>query len=141
MNAKILFCLKRLPSMTRDEFQAYWRDVHAPMVAQRAKLLGIQRYVQSHTLDDASFASISNSRGGHPAFDGVAEIWFSEPTRGTPQERRRANQELLEDERRFIDLSSSPIFLARDSAVVDDMVAHSRVVQVTASPPAGSRSS
>lgn len=119
---KIIFCLKRLPTMTRAEFQDYWRNVHAPLVAKRAPLLGIRRYVQAHTLDDATFVRLSQSRGGHPPFDGVAEIWFSDTPEGTLEERRAASQELLADEQRFIDLSASPIFSTQENEVLLEFV-------------------
>lgn len=94
--------------MSRVEFQAYWRDVHAPLVAQRARVLGIHRYVQCHTMDDSAFAKFAQARGQSVPFDGVAEIWRSDCMEGSLQERKRAAQDLLEDERRFIDLSESP---------------------------------
>ena len=116
---KIVFCLKRHPSMTRAEFQDYWRHKHAPLVMARAKLLGIMRYVQSHTVDDAIFARASAARGGHPPFDGVAELWYGNaPQHGTPEERRQAAQELLDDERKFIDLTASPLFITEEHEII-----------------------
>ena len=115
---KIVFCLKRLPGMSREQFQHYWKNVHAPLVHERAKLLGIDRYVQSHTLDDTAFARQAQIRGAAPAYDGVAEIWFTNSTHGTPEERRRAQQELIEDEQRFIDLPASPLFFANEHEVL-----------------------
>jgi uncharacterized protein (TIGR02118 family) len=115
---KIMFCLRRLPGMSREEFQRYWREVHAPLVARHAAVLNIVRYVQSHTGDDAGFARLSATRGGAPAYDGVAELWIAEAD-VAPDARRQAlasaaNQALLEDERRFIDLPNSPIFHVRE---------------------------
>lgn len=117
---KVIFCLRRLPGTTRSEFQNYWRNVHAPLVAERAKVLGIHRYVQCHTSEDSTFARFAASRGGPPAFDGVAEIWQSDVMEGTVEQRRRAGQELLEDERRFIDLAASPLFFSEENEVVSD---------------------
>ena len=117
---KIMFCLRRLPTLTREQFQAYWREVHAPLVAARAPLLGILRYVQSHTLDDASFAGMARRRGAPAAYDGVAEIWFGEPGAGSEEERKRAALELIEDEQRFIDLARSPIFFTREHEVLGE---------------------
>ena len=114
---KIVFCLRRRAGMTRAEFQAYWRDVHAPLVQKNAQLLGICRYVQCHTMDDATFARFAQTRGDHPAYDGVAEIWQSD-ARGSAAERRHAAQELLDDERRFIDLGQSPLFFTQEHEVV-----------------------
>jgi uncharacterized protein (TIGR02118 family) len=119
---KIVFCLKRLPTLTREEFQAYWRDVHAPLVTARARLLGIRRYVQCHTTDDADFAGMARLRGAPGPFDGVAEIWFDDAGEGSSDERRRAARELVDDERRFIDLPNSPIFYAQELEILRDGV-------------------
>ena len=47
---KLVFCLRRRAEMSRDEFQRYWRDRHAPLVARHAATLRIARYVQLHSL-------------------------------------------------------------------------------------------
>lgn len=90
---KVIFCLRRLPGMSRGGFQQYWRKVHAPLVARHAGVLGIRRYVQSHTLDDPAFARIAATRGGASAYDGVAELWIEEL--GAPQSSERAAQAKL----------------------------------------------
>jgi uncharacterized protein (TIGR02118 family) len=114
---KIVFCLHRLPHLSREEFQHYWREVHAPLVERWAGVLGIRRYVQCHTADDSTFAGLAASRGGVPAYDGVAELWIDDDTssRTAPRDEAvRAARELLEDEKKFIDLSRSPIFHVRE---------------------------
>lgn len=117
---KITFCLTRLPHLSREAFQAYWRGTHAPLVAARAELLRIRRYVQSHTLPDEAFAAMAASRGGPPAYDGVAELWWDslEAMANPDPAARQAALELLEDEKRFIDLSRSPLFLVEEREIV-----------------------
>ena len=47
---KIVFCLRRKPGLSPDEFDRTWREDHAPLVKQHAETLGIRRYVQTiHT--------------------------------------------------------------------------------------------
>lgn len=119
---KLVFCLHRLPHLSRAEFQEYWRNVHGPLVVQQADALGIRRYVQSHALDDATFEKLAASRGGRQSYDGVAELWFDDvPGRRAGEstnEAVRAAMELLEDEKRFIDLSRSTIFYVREDEVL-----------------------
>lgn len=112
----LLFCLRRLPTLTREQFQTYWRDVHGPMVRARAEALGLSRYVQSHTLPEGSVTQLAAERGAPVAFDGVAQLWWEarSPTPAQKEAARQASAELLEDERRFIDLAASPIFLVED---------------------------
>lgn len=118
---KLVFCLRRAPHLTREQFQTYWRDHHAPLVAARAQVLGIRRYVQCHSMADEAAAGLARPRGAPAPFDGVAELWFdTNPVReGVDREAvRRAGAELLEDERRFIDLAASPIFYTQENEVV-----------------------
>ncbi|MBM3683023.1 MAG: EthD family reductase [Actinobacteria bacterium] len=120
---KLTFCLRRRPDLSVEEFHRYWKDVHGPLVAERAAALGVRRYQQVHTLDVAGLHEALQARnGGAPApFDGIAEIWIDsleDFTAGTP-EARRAAAELLEDERRFIDLPNSPMWLGETHVFVD----------------------
>ena len=118
---KLLFFLRRLPHLDRAEFQRYWRETHAPLVAARAEVLGIRRYVQRHAVDEPLYARMGEARGGPAPYDGVAELWWERVPPRDPahaEAARRANRELLEDERRFIDLPASPILFADDHEVI-----------------------
>jgi uncharacterized protein (TIGR02118 family) len=120
---KLVFCLRRLPDLSRAEFQRYWRERHAPLVASHAATLGIRRYVQVHTtLDDALNDGLRASRGGPEPYDGVAELWWDGPdallAATATEDGRRAGLALLEDERRFIDLTRSPLFVAEEHVVI-----------------------
>ena len=117
----LIFCLRRLPHLSREEFQRYWREHHAPLVRTHAATLGIRRYVQAHTIDPAMSQAIAAARNAPDPFDGVAELWFDwdvlTANAGTPA-AIEAGRQLLEDERRFIDLPRSPIFFAEDNVVI-----------------------
>jgi len=110
MTTRLVFLLTRLDHLDREEFQRTWWDDHAPLVAERAATLGIVGYQQVHTIAD------DDPRGsalGPAPFDGIAELWIDpEAATGSIDERRQAGEELLEDERRFIDLPRSPIWMA-----------------------------
>lgn len=117
----LIFCLRRLPHLSREEFQRYWRERHAPLVQRHASALGIERYVQAHTINPAVSQGIAASRNAPDPFDGVAELWFdldALTARLPTPEAMQAGVALLEDERRFIDLPNSPIFLAEDHVVI-----------------------
>jgi uncharacterized protein (TIGR02118 family) len=120
---KLVFCLRRLPHLSRAAFQRHWLEKHAPLVRRHAPALGIRRYVQVHTLaDDAVNEALRASRGGPPAYDGVAELWWDSldalQAAVESEAGRRAGLELLEDERRFIDLAASPLLVAEEHPVV-----------------------
>ncbi len=122
---KLVFCLHRLPHLSRDEFQRYWRDTHAPLVQRHAATLRIRRYVQLHSLAEGSAldAALQVSRGAPAGFDGIAELWWDSEediaAATATDDGRQAGLELLEDERRFIDLARSPLWLVRENVVVD----------------------
>ncbi len=122
---KIIFCLRRQPHLSREAFQAYWRTQHAPLVQERAKSLGIRKYVQSHTVFDPELAGLADARGftGQP-FDGVAELWFDSAQilyadENAPAASLQAARELLADEAELIDLPNSPIFVAQEHEIFD----------------------
>ena len=116
----LIFCLRRLPHLSREEFQRYWREQHAPLVRRHAAALGIQRYVQAHSIDPELSRGLAASRGAPDPFDGVAEIWFDlQALAARTPEAITAGLQLLEDERRFIDLEHSPLFITEDHVMID----------------------
>ena len=64
---KVAEIVKRRAGMGVEEFQAYWRDHHGPIVA---RLPGLRRYVQSHPLPE----TYDSDRP--PAYDGVPFLYF-----------------------------------------------------------------
>ena len=59
-------------------------------------------------------ARLQARNGGAPEpFDGIAELWFEAQRGPRSPEAAKAAQELLEDERNFIDLPNSPRGTAR----------------------------
>lgn len=120
---KLIFCLKRLPHLSREDFQRYWREQHAPLVAKHAASLSVRRYVQSHTVDDLRLAQAAEVRGSAgKEFDGIAELWWDSAdalvAASSTEAGLLAGQELLADEARFIDLPNSPIFLNEENVVI-----------------------
>lgn len=120
---KLVFCLRRLPHLSRDEFQSYWREQHGPLVRSHATALRIRRYVQTHTTDDTTHAALRSSRGAPEPFDGVAELWWDSledmAAAVATEQGRRAGRELLSDERKFIDHARSPLWFAHEYLVVE----------------------
>jgi uncharacterized protein (TIGR02118 family) len=120
---KLVYCARRAPNLSREEFQKYWRETHAPLVKERAATLGIKRYIQVHTIDSGFDAALRSSRGSNEEpFDGVAELWWDDKgalaSSTATDEARKASRELLEDEGRFIDFSRSVIFVGEEYPVV-----------------------
>ena len=117
---KLTFCLRRLPSLSRADFQQYWFEKHAPLVASVKDALRIRRYVQLHSLPVSTSAPLRQVRGGPEDFDGVAQLWwdnFEEMTLRNDAKAAEAGRLLLEDERKFIDLPNSPLWWGEEKVI------------------------
>lgn len=120
---KLTFILRRLTHLSREEFQAYWYDKHAPLVRKHKETLRIRRYVQTHTVDEPINDTLRQGRGGPEAYDGVAELWWDSmqdlsEAMVTP-EGLEAGQQLLEDEQKFIDLAQSPLWISTERTIIE----------------------
>ncbi len=132
---RLTFVLRRKPELSREEFQSYWRCNHGPLVAKHADHLNILRYVQVHTIDDPANDAMARARGGmEPPYDGVAELWWNSrdelATAFETADGQAAGEELLEDEKKFIDLPNSPLWFNYEYPQVnpapEDIVARER---------------
>jgi uncharacterized protein (TIGR02118 family) len=118
---KLVYCLRRNPELSVEDFQRYWREIHAPLVAERAALLGIKRYVQVHTGMPEVNEVLQARNGGSPEpYDGVAELWVESLDALASEDPavQQAAAELLADEGNFIDLARSPIWIAQEHVVI-----------------------
>lgn len=119
---KLTFCLTRLPHLSREAFQDYWFNTHALLVASVAETLLIRRYIQTHSLPAAVSEGLRASREAPPEYDGVAELWYDSLdaliANGRRPQVQAAAALLLEDERRFIDLSQSPLWWGEERPIV-----------------------
>jgi uncharacterized protein (TIGR02118 family) len=118
---KLTFALTRRPELTREAFQAYWFDHHAPLVKSFREVLRIRRYVQLHSLPLEVSEGIRGSRGGPEGYDGVAQLWWDSfedmAANADNPEAIEAGRALLEDEKKFIDLSRSPLWWGDEKVV------------------------
>ncbi|MGB7405959.1 MAG: EthD domain-containing protein [Pacificimonas sp.] len=123
---KLEFCLTRLPALSLDEFQTYWRKTHAPLVAAAKDALAIRRYVQVHTVDNPLASRLTDARPGMPAddYDGIAELWWdgwdSLVDAMQTEEGARHGAILAGDEAKFIDFTRSRIFFGEEHRIIGD---------------------
>lgn len=110
---KLVYCISKKPDMSVEEFQRYWREVHAPIAGA---IPGVRRYVQSHVVP----ATYAADRA--PGFDGCAELWWDsmesmQAAMGSPEVRAA-----IEDERNFIDHTRVASFVTTENVVVGQPV-------------------
>jgi uncharacterized protein (TIGR02118 family) len=120
---KLVFALRRRADLSLDEFHRYWRETHGPLVQRHAAVLKIRRYVQMHRIDTPANDLLRASRDTLEPFDGAAELWWDDLeslASGTSSpEGLAAATELLDDERRFIDLPRCSMWLGEEVTIVD----------------------
>jgi uncharacterized protein (TIGR02118 family) len=109
---KVVGYLKRKPGMPVEAFQKHWLDVYGPMIA---RLPGLRRYVQSHTL-------INGYRKGEPIYDGFAELWFDDEAayRNAAQSDEMAKAQRGRED--FMDESSLGVALTQEHVIKDTPV-------------------
>jgi uncharacterized protein (TIGR02118 family) len=120
---KIIFCLKRLPTLWLEAFHNYWLEKHAPLVREVAPILRIRRYTESHYFADPRVSPAVEARGSAVGpYDGVAELWWDSVediiAAGASPEGRASGRRLLADEKNFIDLANSPLFYSQDHEII-----------------------
>jgi len=117
---KLVFCCRRRPELGPEEFRRIWLERHGPLVRSlRAALPMMKRYVQSHTLEGAATDAVRASRGSAEPYDGITEVWFDslEAMGASSEAALEAGRRLLEDERTFIDLAASSVFLTEEHEI------------------------
>jgi uncharacterized protein (TIGR02118 family) len=104
---KSIVVAHRKAGLTRDEFNKYWLEEHAPLAA---KLMpGVRRYVQNH------FIAIP---GIEFEGDGIVETWYDDiESWQKSMEAIRASKELAEDGAKFCDLRHASMWLVEEHVI------------------------
>jgi EthD domain len=117
---KLLYCLRRRPELTLQEFQQHWAGHHSRFGRASRQVL---RYVQYHALlDDPIRQALPQAGAGeeHPApYDGMAAAWFQSPEALAQSMTSPDVAAALEDEKLFIDHSRSSAVLCDEHVIVE----------------------
>jgi uncharacterized protein (TIGR02118 family) len=120
---KLVYIVRKRDDVSDKEFHEYWLHKHGPLVKSVAKAIRARKYVQSHTILPETAASLSQSRGMGPIFEGITEVWWDsveDVTAGTSTaEGQEAGRLLMEDEAKFIDFKRSTIFFTEEQLIFD----------------------
>jgi hypothetical protein len=120
---KLAFCMRRLPGISRDEFQDYWLNKHADLVMGFQPAIGFKRYVQFHGGYDKLTSKAAEFRNSPEPFDGIAELWWEDEESmvqtSNTKEARAGFAALYEDEKHFIDMENSPMWYGTEHVIHD----------------------
>jgi len=118
---KVYYVLQHHNDQSETQAQFYWRVSHGPKVRQVGPAIRALRYIQVHKLDDALNFEFAAARGLAPApYFGHAELWFDRAgmlSSFSTAEGAAAMENLMADERSFIDLSRSSIWITKEHIV------------------------
>jgi uncharacterized protein (TIGR02118 family) len=111
---KLTAFLTRKPGLSQEQFSAYWRDKHAPLVQSLAPFKSlVRRYVQQRPAEGVP------DRLPLAPYDGIAEIWFDNLSDAFAL---IGNEDFLsvvtKDEENFLDRSRREIFISQETAMI-----------------------
>lgn len=121
---KLIMCVKRRPHLTREEFDDYWHEHHASLVIKHSECLGIRKYIQTVTLaSEVAQSALQQTRSSLTVdFDGCAELWWdnleSHLEARKTEEGLSALQELIDDEKKFVDFEHSLLWYGEERFVI-----------------------
>lgn len=120
---KITYLLQGRQGMTDAEVHKTWHDDHGPLVRSLVGPLNMRKYIQSHTIEPDYARAVFSTRGVQAPLTGITEVWTESTdaliSGSDNAEGRRVGEMLIEDERRFVDLSRSRCFLSKEHLIFD----------------------
>ena len=118
---KATYLLTRRDDLTQAQCHDTWLRDHGPLVASFAEPLGMAKYVQSHAIAPEVNAGMQTARTYEPPLDGITEVWVNslEGMQGGAAAAHHAGAALVEDERRFVQMDRSRLFLTREHVIFD----------------------
>jgi uncharacterized protein (TIGR02118 family) len=120
---KLVLVIRRRADLPPEEFHRYWLEEHGPLAGSLLEQLGARRYVQTHTVNTDLNGALAAARGTTEAYDGLAEIWWDSLdallAASGSEAGQSANETLMADEARFIDLERSSFFITEERPILE----------------------
>ena len=116
---KLIYCLRRLPHLSLEEFQQHWLEHHSQFGKQ---IKTLRRYVQCHALANDPIREALKQAGASAVetYDGLAISWFdSLEALQAELTKNPIVAAALEDEKYFIDHSRSTAMIVDERVVVE----------------------
>ncbi len=112
---KLTCLLKRKEGLTPAEFQAYWRDHHAPLIRDSSAANYVLRYEQNPRPLDSYRGD--DDRSG---YDGVTVQWFASMEAYEAHMREDDFPAMFEDIAKFLDLDHLDMVLTEEPRLIID---------------------
>lgn len=121
---KLNFCMRKRTDRSLNEFSNYWREQHGPYaLSGRTSRLGMRRYVQNHLVATPLAEPLARLVAPATApYEGICQLWFDGEdavvkTRSSA-DGAAATQDLVDDERNFLDLPNCAIRFYREESCI-----------------------
>jgi uncharacterized protein (TIGR02118 family) len=109
---KLTCLVRRKEGMSPEEFHAYWRDQHGPLVASTRSGSHVIRYEQHHRpLDE--YGEVDDG-----TYDGVTEQWFASMDEYKAHIAEKDFAEVWADLPRFLDVERLAFVLTEEPVVI-----------------------
>lgn len=119
---KILMALVKRPDLSSEEFWERWHVGHGELSERLSPITGMRKYIQNRGIHADLSAQFAQPRGAPKPYDGFAEAWFDSfeaftSAMATP-EGKDAFQQLLEDEKRFLDHEKCVFTIVEENSIM-----------------------
>lgn len=111
---KLIICASRKDGISREQFNAYWRDHHGPLVKGVTEFARhVRKYVQCHLVEDSVPFGIPSP------YDGVAELWFDSVEAASNAFKEPKYLEIIRaDELKFVNPRKCITFVSEERQVI-----------------------
>jgi uncharacterized protein (TIGR02118 family) len=111
---KYIICATRKSGLSREEFNAYWRNHHGPLVRSVPEFTRhVRKYVQCHLVVGEVPLGTAGSH------DGVAELWFDSVEDLVKAFNEPRYLEIIRpDEQKFVEAAKCISFIAEENPVI-----------------------
>jgi len=103
----------RKPGLTRQEYNQYWLEQHAPLAA---KLIpGVRKYVQNHFIE---------LPGRQYEGDGIVEMWYDDLAsfeKSMQFIHSPEGRELVEDGKKFAEMRGNLFWIVEEHVIKDEI--------------------
>lgn len=117
---KCVYLVAKRENVLPQDFYKTWKEDHGPLFTSLSDNVSASKYIQSHTIAPDLNAAMSAQRGYSDPLDGITEVWIADADASLGSEAAaEAFEMLIVDERRFVDLEKSRIFLTKEHVIFD----------------------
>ena len=111
---KLIICASRKPELSREQFNAYWRDRHGPLLKSVTEFSRhVRKYMQCPLVEDSVPFGIPGT------YDGVAELWFDSAEKAVEAFNEPKYLEIIRaDELKFVDPQKCISFVTEERQVI-----------------------